>query len=235
MLDYKDIKKATNYGTFRSRNISELVCMNLSPFFSKFFIKLKVIPNTITLLMVIFGIIGGILFCIPNLSCKILGIICFFLWFIMDCSDGEVARYTKHFSKYGKEMDFMAHIIYHTFVNFSFWMTYIQMGKYNNFYITGIFILFISFELIARNIIAFEELDSNKKEKSNLPFNPSWPKYIFIQFAYYPNIVLFFPIVILLDYIGILNSFNILIVVFLLNIINVINMYVKELIHFYKS
>jgi phosphatidylglycerophosphate synthase len=236
MLKYKEIKEATPYGPFRSRTIAEFICMNVSPFFSKFFIEWNFIPNFVTLLMIIFGVLGGIFFCFPQVWMKIIGMIFFYLWFIMDCSDGEVARVTKHFSVYGKEMDYMAHLICHPIMNFSFWLTYVSMGKYNLLYISVIFIWFISFELVSRSLIEFEDYHARKSEEAKMKIQlPSWPKYCFLQIISYPNIVLIFPIIILLDYIFDINTFYILIVVFLTHMIGVINEYVKRLISYYKS
>ena len=85
---YKEIAKATAFGPIRSRQISEYICMSLSPFFSRYFIHFHIRPNTITIFMIILGILGAAFFAIPNIACKIIGILLLFLWFIMDCSDG---------------------------------------------------------------------------------------------------------------------------------------------------
>lgn len=72
-------------------------CGDLGRIFSVWFIKHNVTPNNITMLMIAFGIIGSILFAIPSLPCKILGYLCWIMWYTMDNSDGQVARYTKNF------------------------------------------------------------------------------------------------------------------------------------------
>ena len=88
----------------------------LSPFVTKICLKLKLIPNVITLLMMISGIVGGICFAIPGIVPKIFGLIFIHLWYVFDCSDGEVARITKRYSKFGTEIDYTAHVIDHPFI-----------------------------------------------------------------------------------------------------------------------
>ncbi|MDE5758277.1 MAG: CDP-alcohol phosphatidyltransferase family protein, partial [Allobaculum sp.] len=105
----REFRKAMLAGHFLTRDIGR-IC-------SVWFIKHNIVPNQITLLMIMFGIIGSILFAIPNVWCKILGYCGWLMWFAMDCSDGQVARYTKTFSKYGTEMDYMAHLIDHPLMN----------------------------------------------------------------------------------------------------------------------
>ncbi|WP_449139250.1 CDP-alcohol phosphatidyltransferase family protein [Segatella sp.] len=232
---YKEIVKATTFGPIRSRQISEYICMALSPFFSRYFIHFHIRPNTITIFMIISGVLGAIFFAAPNIICKIIGILLLFLWFIMDSSDGEVARYTKTFSRYGKEMDYLAHIIDHPCVNLAMWLTYVQIGTYNIYIISALFITFISTELITRNLILIEVYDKNKNEKSSTIFNPSWAKWLFLQLVYYPNIVLFLPIIILGDFVGLYNSLYILAIIFVANLLNTANMYRKTLKKCYKT
>ena len=139
-----------------------LVYSRISPLLSWWFIKKKVAPNTITLLMIISGLIGAVLFSIPLLLCKIVGFMLFHLWFTLDCSDGEVARYTKKLSLFGREFDYMAHIINHPFFNLSLFLTYLQMGKYNVALLSIIFISFISIELIFRNLTSLQDMQDYK-------------------------------------------------------------------------
>lgn len=235
MLSYREIKEKTPYGPFRSRSISEFICMNISPFFSRYFVQWGLSPNFVTLLMIIFGVLGGILFCIPFVWMKILGIFFFYMWFIMDCSDGEVARATKHFSLYGKEMDYLAHLICHPIMNFSFWLTYVSMDKYNIIYISVIFIWFISFELISRSLIEIDVYNAKKTEIEEDVKLPSWSKYLFIQIITYPNIAIFLPIIIVADYAFGISSYYVLIIIFWAHVIGVLNEYIKKLVKYYKS
>lgn len=206
IMKYADIRKISPIGALGTKCIADFLGMAISPFFSMFFIKKNIKPNFITILMILFGVMGAILFSLPYIIPKILGITFFYLWYIMDCSDGEVARFTKQFSKYGKELDYMAHLICHPLMNLSLWFSYIQLNRYDIFYISLVFIIFISLELMIRNYISFDiylntTLNNNVKYKGTNLF-----RYIIVQFCIYPNFILLFPIIYLFDFFFDINS-----------------------------
>ena len=232
---YKEIKAATKFGPIKSRQISEYICMNLSPFFSMIFIKYNLRPNTVTLFMIVSGFLGACCFALPNTIFKVIGILLLFFWFIMDCSDGEVARATKQFSKYGKEMDYMAHLLDHPASNLAMWITYIQIGTYNIYTISALFIILISVELMTRNMISMAVYNKGNNMGKVEQYNPSWLKWFFLQLVYFPNIVLFLPIVILGDYLGFYESFYVLVFIIAMNVINCLNIYIKQLKLYYIS
>lgn len=192
-MHYKEIRK---YSPIKIRELyfSEILCMLVSPFFTKYFLKRKIRPNTVTLLMVFCGLLGPVLFALPWLSAKWIGVICLWGWFIMDCSDGEVARITKTFSKYGKEMDYMAHLICHPLLNLAIYITF-SSQVVNELWLACTAIVFISSELIIRSLTAINSYTVPHENSSPLP---SLPKYFLQQFLYYPNFVLFFPFFMLL-------------------------------------
>lgn len=210
-MKYSDIRKISPIGDFRTKCIADLICMQLSPLFSMFFIKKNISPNFITLLMILLGLIGALLFSLPHIFLKIGGIVFFYMWYIMDCSDGEVARFTNRFSKYGKELDYMAHLICHPFMNLSIWVSFIQLNRYNIFYLSLIFIVFISLELVIRNYITFDTYLDIMLIKKLKPNNYKTVfRYVIVQFSIYPNFILLFPLFYLLDY---LVSINLLIII----------------------
>ncbi len=215
-IKFRDIRNLSPLNNYRFNTfVGHFISSSISPLFTIFFIKKSVKPNTITLFMILSGIIGAILFSLPYLYTKILGFIFFHLWFIFDCSDGEVARITKQFSRYGKEMDFMAHLICHPLMNLSLWVNFVQMKSYNLIVLSFIFILFISMELTIRNFNTFKTyiLKSTTNEKKT---RPSLIKYILIQINIYPNFILLFPFLILIDLIfGYSFSYYVLIVWFI--------------------
>lgn len=189
-----EFRKGMLAGHFLTRDIGRLC--------SAWFIKHSIVPNQITLLMILFGIIGSILFAIPTIWCKTLGYFCWLMWFAMDCSDGQVARYTKTFSKYGTEMDFMAHLIDHPCMNIAIFITFLQMDIVNPVLLCFIFIISISIELIMRNIIAFDyfhkkicaENNSVKSQSSSII------KYFIAQSILYPTMIVCFSWIIIIGY-----------------------------------
>lgn len=70
------------------------------------FLKLKVKPNTVSIISIIPVIIGFTLVGFGStLTLKILGWLCFFFWNLLDGVDGNIARYTKQFSNTGSLLD----------------------------------------------------------------------------------------------------------------------------------
>jgi phosphatidylglycerophosphate synthase len=214
--------------------VGHFISSQISPLFTSLFIKQQIKPNTITLFMIASGIIGSVLFSLPYIYIKILGFVFFHIWFIMDCSDGEVARITKTFSKYGKEMDYIAHLISHPLMNLSLFITFIQFGNINSLLLALIFMSFISMELINRNFVLF---NTYLFSKGSVPKpKRSFIKYAVGQFAVYPNFILLFPIAIISDMLfNVSYSFYILLGWFALYSLYFLKGLLSTLIKFYRS
>lgn len=211
------------------------LCRLLSPYCSAWFILKKITPNQITLLMILFGIIGSILFIFPNPWLKLAGYVFWFLWFTMDLSDGEVARYTKQFSKYGVEMDYMAHLIDHPIMNIAFWISLIEFNTMEPFWLSLIFIVSISMELINRSLISF-----NHFHNINLGYSSgkkiSYAKYFITQLILYPNfIIILTPIFIVDSFLKIGFSVWCYIVWFIVYSLFFIRSFTIELLKYYTS
>lgn len=230
-MKYSEIRK---YSPIAGKGlfVSEVLCMLLSPYLTSIFIKQKVTPNTVTLLMIILSIIGTILLVIPSLVLMLLSIICLWGWFVLDCSDGEVARITQNFSKYGREMDYMAHLICHPLLNLSIFIFYYQRG-YDLLILALISISFISLELVNRSIIVINIYRSSMCYGEILKTN--YFKYVIQQFLYYPNFVLFFPIIMLIGEITGSNSFLLYVCWFSIYLLYCLKQIVTTLYTFYKS
>lgn len=87
---------------------------------SVWFANRRVKPNSITLLMLPSALLAAFLFFTGNIVCVIIGAFVIQLFQIFDYSDGKVARATNQKSKYGKELDFLMHVICHPIVFLSF-------------------------------------------------------------------------------------------------------------------
>ena len=214
-------------------------CRLLSPYCSAFFIKRGYSPNKVTVFMILFGIIGSIFFALPYGWAKIVGYIFWYLWFTMDLSDGEVARYTHKFSKYGVEMDYMAHLIDHPLMNIALWLTFLEFNLINTNLLALIFIVSISIELVNRNIITFQsyhQFDGKKSDKNQeaLKF-PIW-KYFLTQALLYPNFIIFFTPIIIVDWLlGIGFSLYLYIGWLIYYLIMFIRIIIKTLCIFYSK
>ena len=201
---------------------SYLISQRISPYLSSMYIKKKIIPNKITIHMILSGIIGAILFSLPNIIAKIFGAIFIHLWFVLDCSDGEVARYTKTFSKFGKEIDYMAHLINHPLFGMALFLSLLQLGRYNPSYLFMLVFLSNFADYGIRNLTKLNVIEEMKEER-NTEGNSEEGKFWNIKriilfaasiFTLYPNFILFGVLVYFVDfYIGT----NILYVYLILN------------------
>ena len=80
----------------------------ISIWFTWFFVRTPLSANHVTIIQEIFGIIGAILFVYGRF---VLGAIFLQLGFIMDNSDGEVARWKNQQSESGKFLDLIGHMV----------------------------------------------------------------------------------------------------------------------------
>ena len=231
---YNRLKEISIVKSLRGGMLAGHICRILSPFCSVWFIKHKVIPNKITILMIIFGVVGSIFFMLPFGWSKIVGYLFWFLWFTMDLSDGEVARYTKHFSKYGTEIDYMAHLIDHPFMNIALWLTFLSFNIIDTFTVSLLFIATISVELVMRHIIAFQHYHENNRAANYAQV--SYLKYFATQILLYPNLIIIFTPFIILDfYLHIGFSLYIYLVWFIYALLIFIRTVIKQLRIFYRG
>jgi phosphatidylserine synthase len=154
--------------------------------------------------MMVAGMIGATLFAIPQIACKVCGLVFIHLWYVLDCSDGETARITKQFSKFGTEIDYTAHVVNHPLFNLAFAYSLVGMRRYNFQLVLFASILSISAELVLRNLIAFFHIYKLKMSQE-ISKNGDWLfKRICIHlvnfFTVYPNFVLVFPLAYFVDY-----------------------------------
>lgn len=197
-MNYNDYKNIHQYSTPNNFNKGwmDVLCSYLCPPFTFYFIKMKVSPNTITMFMIIFGIVGSILLALPYYMCKLAAVVSFILWYTMDHSDGQVARITKQFSQFGVEMDYMAHLISHSLFIIAMWCSLVQMDY--DIYISSIScMLILMSELILRNIVSFDYyINSKKSLVSALMSRKSPITVIFHQLSYFPNVIAIFSILV---------------------------------------
>ena len=174
--------------------------------------------------MILSGIVGSILFSLPNIIAKIIGAIFIHLWFVLDCSDGEVARYTKTFSKYGKELDYMAHLINHPLFGASIFLSLLQLGRYNPSYLFMLVFLSNFLDYGIRNLTKLNVIEEMKEEKntaSKIEEDKFWHIKRIILFAtsiftLYPNFILFGVLIYFVDF---YMGTNILYIYLILNVL----------------
>ena len=201
-LSVKEIRCKYQHNKFYDGYLVDHFCQIFAPYFTWLFVRLGWTPNYVTSLMIIFGILGATFFVIPSLSFKIVGVLFIYLWYIMDISDGEVARATKTFSKFGQEFDYTAHVINHPLFVLSFTLCIIQANILYGLLIVGLGLV----DMIFRNLVAFNSIkmlkESSAENGTTQESNNSllkFMKHIFLSIITFPNFVLVFPVLFLWD------------------------------------
>ena len=88
-----------------------LYMRKVSPYATLQFVRLGWSPNAVTVAFMISGVAAGVLAAVPGLAAAFGVFLLIQLYLLFDCSDGEVARYTKRFSPAGVFLDRMGHYI----------------------------------------------------------------------------------------------------------------------------
>lgn len=100
---------------------------SISIWFTWLFVRTPLSANNVTIIQEVFGVIGAVLFACGRF---VLGAIFLQLGFIMDNSDGEVARWKDQQSESGKFLDLIGHMIVIPFYFFGLGLgLYLQQGE----------------------------------------------------------------------------------------------------------
>lgn len=171
----------------------------LSPFFTMAALKLRMIPNAVTCAMICTGCIGAALFCVPDIFCKIAGIVFIHVWYILDLSDGEVARITGRYSPYGTDIDYYAHVINHPLFIFAFGVTLFQYG-YDMGIVAVSAYFYVSAELVNRHNLALLLSHKESGREQGIKATPVYVmKFFLASLCAFPNIALTLPVLILVS------------------------------------
>jgi phosphatidylglycerophosphate synthase len=86
-----------------------LYMRRLSPFLTRLVLRTPLSANGVTALMIPAGLLGALSFTFAGIWPAVLGVLLVQLQLLLDCSDGEVARWRKQFSPVGVYLDQLAH------------------------------------------------------------------------------------------------------------------------------
>jgi phosphatidylglycerophosphate synthase len=82
----------------------------VSPYFTWLFLRIGFSANQLTYLMIISGVLAGVVAgVVPGLTGALVTAVLVQLYLLLDCSDGEVARYTRQTSVAGVYLDRLGH------------------------------------------------------------------------------------------------------------------------------
>ncbi|MFD7894789.1 CDP-alcohol phosphatidyltransferase family protein [Streptomyces sp. NPDC059479] len=76
-----------------------------------YLVNTRITPNQLTYLMVVVGVVGGAVLLVPGLTGAILAAVLFQIYLLLDCVDGEVARWRKQTSITGVYLDRIGHYL----------------------------------------------------------------------------------------------------------------------------
>ncbi|MFJ4835026.1 CDP-alcohol phosphatidyltransferase family protein [Streptomyces sp. NPDC088747] len=76
-----------------------------------FLVNARITPNQLTCLMVVAGVLAGAALLVPGLTGALLGAILIQLYLLLDCVDGEIARWRKQTSITGVYLDRVGHYL----------------------------------------------------------------------------------------------------------------------------
>ncbi|MEU8372093.1 DUF5941 domain-containing protein [Micromonospora sp. NPDC048894] len=79
-----------------------------SPYVTKACARLGLTPTGVTMISVLFAVVAAVLFGAGGRVALVAGAVLLYLGFVLDCVDGQLARYTRHFSAWGGWLDTMA-------------------------------------------------------------------------------------------------------------------------------
>ncbi|WDZ87996.1 DUF5941 domain-containing protein [Micromonospora cathayae] len=79
-----------------------------SPYVTKACARLGLTPTGVTMISVLFAAVAAVLFGVGGRPALVTGGILLYLGFMLDCVDGQLARYTRNFSPWGGWLDTMA-------------------------------------------------------------------------------------------------------------------------------
>jgi phosphatidylglycerophosphate synthase len=203
-LNYGAIRRDYQHREFPEEVLFDHYAKAVSPLLTPLFVRCRMTPNGVTVVMIVSGVLGALLFAIPSMPTRISGALFIQLWMILDCCDGEVARITRVFSKFGTEMDFLAHAVNHPLFNLSFAWSLVGLDRYNSYAIMACAIVSISAEMLLRHLTGLAytyrrmygnaSLDGSQRSAARI-----WATRLLGVFYIYPNFALLFPILYLID------------------------------------
>lgn len=189
-MKFKEYRKNYQYELKDDVFVGYFFSVPVSYIFNQLFFSEKLIPNYISFAMLCCGLIGGFLFSFSNLVLMIIGYIFMHLWFVFDCWDGAVARQTKKFSKYGKEFDYVVHLLVHPVMIYGISRhTFSDLG-------CKLCMFYLIINCIKRGSYLLEFSKNHVKQETNETIELKYPWYYYILDFFYnaPNFILIAPI-----------------------------------------
>ena len=91
-----------------------LYIRRLSPYLTRLLLRTPLTPDAVTWLMIASGLLAAALLTLPGLAAAIAAFLAIQLQILLDCSDGELARWRRRFSPAGVYLDRLGHYVTET-------------------------------------------------------------------------------------------------------------------------
>src|SRR3954449_12000060 len=114
-----ELREATQPASIFARNSGEhwagrLYIRRASPYLTRQLIRTRITPNAVTWLMILVGVLAAGLIAIPGVWTALGAVLLIQLQILLDCSDGELARWRQKFSPVGIYLDRLGHYLTET-------------------------------------------------------------------------------------------------------------------------
>jgi len=114
-----ELRAATQPPSIFARNSGEhwagrLYVRRASPYLTRWLIPTRLTPNAVTWLMIGVGVAAAVLLAIPSVWAALGAVVLIQLQILLDCSDGELARWRRQFSPVGIYLDRLGHYVTET-------------------------------------------------------------------------------------------------------------------------
>jgi phosphatidylglycerophosphate synthase len=119
MPSIAELREATQPPSLFARNSGEhwagrLYVRKLSPYLTKAVIPTRLTPNALTYAMIAVGVGAAVALSVPGVPTAVLAVLLIQAQILLDCSDGELARWRQQFSPAGIYLDRIAHYVTET-------------------------------------------------------------------------------------------------------------------------
>jgi phosphatidylglycerophosphate synthase len=119
MPSIAELREATQPPSLFARNSGEhwagrLYVRKLSPYLTKAVIPTRLTPNALTYAMIAVGVGAAVALSVPGVLTAVLAVLLIQAQILLDCSDGELARWRQQFSPAGIYLDRIAHYVTET-------------------------------------------------------------------------------------------------------------------------
>ena len=158
---FKNNRLGKNYSKFKV-----YICLEIGILLTYLFLKLRIKPNTVTIVFVLILFLATVLIATGNKELTLLGMIIYFFKNSLDLSDGFIARLTKQTSSLGSILDIWAGSVSITFFQ-------ISVGFYVFVKSNDPIFLILTLVIIVLNSIDFKKVYLIEKAnfKKNISFN----------------------------------------------------------------